>query len=468
MKYIYIVSLFMVLFQSCDKDREVIFEESAQARINKASEQINTSLIAGKDGWFMNYQPNEGEKTYQVVFKFLKDNKVVVIGDMSLKIDTANYRIDYEQRPVLVFDNFSSFHNIYSRSVKFSNKAEYEFFINKTENSFELESVSDDLRSLTKVELSEADPQLTKKLEKRIKLFGAAAKAIEEGSKYRFDYVALNGYVEKSFSIDFSMKQLDKGGVKTNFTLVNDGIILENPVKIGITNFSEIHFKEVNGDLKFYTDKNEEIEFISYYNTTYSFTNGNSLDDFNKYQSFERSLSSYYKYQKQIVLNDLPIEENPFGNFVNIFGESPNNKVFIVNSIKSKNSITIVFKSEFLEVGTNEKVSFYFQNIFNVSQSNWSFKGDKMYLKNTSSAIAYSTTDFDIANYNTILDLKNLTPQQQKWGVKKDLIKIQEAIIKYFNEQTFIISNERSASGKPYFFISRGNEKMSDVWYFAY
>lgn len=107
-----------LLLQSCLKDDEDIFPDSAAERMNKALKQNKEVLVGATDGWVMEYFPEKTQKYggYTILVKFGEDNNVTVSTERGGAgvTETSMYEMIGDSGPVLSFNTHNSLFHYFS------------------------------------------------------------------------------------------------------------------------------------------------------------------------------------------------------------------------------------------------------------------------------------------------------------------------------------------------------------------
>ncbi|MDR2064833.1 MAG: DUF4302 domain-containing protein [Prevotellaceae bacterium] len=139
--YLFVASLFLT--QSCVKDEENIFDDTASARGQKAVEEYRQLLVSAENGWYVDYYPELDHKVggYAMYLKFSSDGTVDVSCEIATnlparQIETSQFEVFMEQGPILSFSTYNKvmhyFSEPYSTDVN-GREGDYEFIIMKTE-----------------------------------------------------------------------------------------------------------------------------------------------------------------------------------------------------------------------------------------------------------------------------------------------------------------------------------------------
>lgn len=119
-KLLYILVTSMVLFSSCTKEDDPIFDKSPEERLSSVLLEYKAKLTQG-DGYWIAYYSGSA-----ILMKFNEDNTVEFKSTYNGGKDdrTITYRVGASQVPELIFENYSVFHAIYEDN---RSTGEYEF-----------------------------------------------------------------------------------------------------------------------------------------------------------------------------------------------------------------------------------------------------------------------------------------------------------------------------------------------------
>ncbi len=102
-------ALFVLPFQSCLKDMDEVFDESASARLSAYNAEVAAILTEGKGEWIMHYYAGTNLKYggYDYYLKFT-DKQVTAAFEMdTTKTYTSLYKLTNDNGPVLSFDTYN-------------------------------------------------------------------------------------------------------------------------------------------------------------------------------------------------------------------------------------------------------------------------------------------------------------------------------------------------------------------------
>lgn len=105
--------LFVVLFTSCKKDDDTVFDKSPDDRLNEALTSYQTQLVGAENGWKAFIYPKSGS-AYFFYFKFDNKNRVKMYSTFdsasAVTVGESSYRLKSLQQPSLIFDTYSYVH----------------------------------------------------------------------------------------------------------------------------------------------------------------------------------------------------------------------------------------------------------------------------------------------------------------------------------------------------------------------
>lgn len=117
-KFLLLLMTLPFLFQSCLKDDDEIFSESAADRLNNALIHHKEVLVGAENGWIMEYFPHESQiyGGYTILVKFDADNQVTVSTERGGAgvTETSMYELIGDSGPVLTFNTHNSLFHYFS------------------------------------------------------------------------------------------------------------------------------------------------------------------------------------------------------------------------------------------------------------------------------------------------------------------------------------------------------------------
>jgi hypothetical protein len=104
-----------VLFASCKKDDDYVFDKSPDERINEILAEYQSALVNAPHGWRGVIAPSLAQGgVFSFYFKFNNENRVEMFSDFdslsSVTPMTSSYRLKALQQPSLIFDTYSYVH----------------------------------------------------------------------------------------------------------------------------------------------------------------------------------------------------------------------------------------------------------------------------------------------------------------------------------------------------------------------
>ena len=134
---------FLFSLNSCFKEDDEIFSESAAQRLNALSENVSKVLCSSEDGWVMQYFASEVEQGYPLIAQFESNGAVTLAGKNSVstggkyKEESSVYELIQDQSLVLTFDTYNSILHTFSDpgSDGMGHEGDYEFqYMRMSEN----------------------------------------------------------------------------------------------------------------------------------------------------------------------------------------------------------------------------------------------------------------------------------------------------------------------------------------------
>src|SRR5688572_2684057 len=103
----------IIVFSSCSKDDDNLFEQSPEERINAKLAEYQAALLASPTGWNATITTGTGGM-FHYYFRFNETNRVFMYSDVDLTTATtlgeSSYRLKALQQPTLIFDTYSYLH----------------------------------------------------------------------------------------------------------------------------------------------------------------------------------------------------------------------------------------------------------------------------------------------------------------------------------------------------------------------
>lgn len=120
-KFYYSIIVFVImLLQACTNQTELIFDESASARMAITLKEYKQLLVSNPDGWLVDYYPQASRDYggYQLFFRFA-EGEVTVKSEVKsslLTVDesTSFYSLGEDMGPTLNFDTYNEILNFFS------------------------------------------------------------------------------------------------------------------------------------------------------------------------------------------------------------------------------------------------------------------------------------------------------------------------------------------------------------------
>jgi hypothetical protein len=139
--WLFIISLFFM--QSCVKEEENIFDDTAAARGQKAVAEYRELLVNAADGWFLDYYPELDHKIggYAMYLKFYDNGTVDVSCEietnaLARQVETSEFDVIMEQGPIIRFSTYNKvmhyFSEPYASDIN-GREGDYEFIVMKVE-----------------------------------------------------------------------------------------------------------------------------------------------------------------------------------------------------------------------------------------------------------------------------------------------------------------------------------------------
>ena len=133
-KYIFMTLLIALplLFTSCLKDQEDLFDDSASGRTAKYLNNVRRVLTSAENGWVLDYFPDRDQSYggYSYTMKFDDENVKICweLADDVTESITSTYILNNEDGPVLMFDTYNEFMHYFATPSGSSGAGGYEAF----------------------------------------------------------------------------------------------------------------------------------------------------------------------------------------------------------------------------------------------------------------------------------------------------------------------------------------------------
>lgn len=178
MKRVLLVVLVAIVFYSCQKETDPIFNQSADERLNANVSKYTELLRSAKYGWKAEYFPmNLATGGWSFIFKFKENGTVAMMADFNKNTATTeqetHYRVSSVHIPSLIFDSYSMLHVLSDPGLGNTGsgfKGDFEFEIREYKNDtlYLLGHFDNSLMKLVKA--TEKDVNLEKQLIRRSEL----------------------------------------------------------------------------------------------------------------------------------------------------------------------------------------------------------------------------------------------------------------------------------------------------------
>src|SRR5690606_2002126 len=111
-KYLYLLSLFLLLLLSCREDENNL--PPVEQRVSEAKAALTSELTAPEHGWRAVYQPTPSSGAFLLLLSFDEEGAVRIKSDLANNSgeffdQTLPYRIDSNLGMELVFETFGVF-----------------------------------------------------------------------------------------------------------------------------------------------------------------------------------------------------------------------------------------------------------------------------------------------------------------------------------------------------------------------
>lgn len=248
-KLLYLFLTFLALsFQSCLKEDEDFFDKSASERMSSTLETYKSILVASKDGWALEYYPEENQSYggYVYTIKFTDDDATVALDIAGSAITkTGLYKLVGDDGPVLTFDTYNLLMHYFanpSEDATDGQRGDYEFILmghegnvitlkgKRSGNKMTLTKLTEPYDTfIEKVNLSRSTINGVPKI--GVKVGGEAILAEKTSSKFSFTYTeggketAVSvAYVPTTTGVKLYEPITIKGEKFQNFTYNSDGL----------------------------------------------------------------------------------------------------------------------------------------------------------------------------------------------------------------------------------------------------
>lgn len=262
MKYLYTLLLTIpLLFASCLKDQDDIFDKSSSERVQEAIKEARQVLISAENGWKMDIYPSKTREYggYTLLVKF-EEEEVTVASELVAadSIETSLWLINASAGPVLSFDSYNSLMHYFSGPNK--DKGNIDAGLEGDSDFIILEATKDrvKLKGTKTGNINYLTPnQLNKDWETLVKEYQDAA---DEMGWKAFIY-QVNG---KEYSVDVTNRNmnitypLENGFVEqiiVPYIFNLDGISFYEPLKLGGVEVSRMIYKN-EGGVRYFEDAN--------------------------------------------------------------------------------------------------------------------------------------------------------------------------------------------------------------------
>lgn len=258
-----------LMFTSCLKDQEDIFEQSASKRLSGYLENVKKTLTSADNGWILNYYPDRdlsyGGYVYTLKFDEQNVEARCEMDDPSNAI-TTTYSLCNEDGPSLLFDTYNEYLHLFSTPTGSSGPGGYEAY--DGDHMFLILNVAEDGNTITLKGSRSGNIMYMYKLEEKAESYISKVLEMEDLLSEYSRYSVTVGKEEALVLVeDFNYfyfitskgEEIEAPGIFTP-----EGLVFANPVKIGgrtITGFTAIPGQ---GD--------EESTFIALNNSSTVFT----------------------------------------------------------------------------------------------------------------------------------------------------------------------------------------------------
>ena len=226
-----------LLFQSCLKDQEDVFSESASQRMTSTLNKTKEVLRSSAEGWIMDYYPESERKyggfTYAIKFDELTCD-VRLYGDDSEQ-STQHYKMTNDNGPTLTFDT-------YGLMNKFATPSSEEYQAKEGDFEFEIMEVTDDVIRLRGKRTG--NTMYLRRLTQSVDSYFAKMAEVEDNLIIS-RLAATIGATEVTGSLDSDNRQysltFNDSTVSNAYVITDQGIRFYEPVTVGgisVSNFA--------------------------------------------------------------------------------------------------------------------------------------------------------------------------------------------------------------------------------------
>lgn len=249
-----------LLMQSCLKDQEDFFDDSAANRMQQYLDETQKILASSEQGWLVEYYPHRNLRYGGYVFIMQFDEAQVKVrsefsGDASL-CETSYYKMTSDNGPVISFDTYNKLLHVFATpngQMYQGYDGDFEFVIDSYNDN---EVVLHGKRTHNVIHMYRLNEDGEKYLEKVI------AKSTE------LKYAGAKGQIGSSENVvglvDTDSKELELSDgsniVKTSFCYTDTGISLYQPVTMGGMTFSSLDYDPAT---EMYTSTGHDGQTIS-------------------------------------------------------------------------------------------------------------------------------------------------------------------------------------------------------------
>lgn len=131
---------FMLPLNSCFKEEEDLFPESAAQRLNRLGKEYKEALCQAEDGWVMQYFANEAEQGYPILMKFEANGSVkmaannAVSSEGAYKEESSTFSMLQDMSTVISFDTYNTLLHTFAQPTQsdgVGHGGDYEFQIQR-------------------------------------------------------------------------------------------------------------------------------------------------------------------------------------------------------------------------------------------------------------------------------------------------------------------------------------------------